>query len=203
MSKMPMVLLVSKSVPAKSFADFIKLAESRPHELSYASAGHGSSSHIITEMLKLSAKIDMVQIPYQGAPPAISDLLSGRVQLFFTNPVVAIPLVTSGRANAFAVTSSMRLTSLPNIPTTAQLGYPQVSYSSWIGMLAPAGTPEAIVNKLNQSVNEIISEPETKAHIRSLELESVGGSAQDFATAIKTDLERWRAIIRETKITIE
>jgi tripartite-type tricarboxylate transporter receptor subunit TctC len=203
MSEMPMVLTVGKSVPAKSFSDLINLARSRPGTMSYASAGIGSSSHLITETLKRAAAIDVVQIPYQGAPPAITDLLSDRVQFFFTNPAIAIPLIKSGQVHGYAVTSTRRLAILPDVPTVTELAYPQVTYSSWIGMFAPTGTPVSIVKKVNQNVNEILSDPAITEKLKGLGLERIGGESQRLSIQIKTDLAKWPDVVRDTKITIE
>src|SRR5712692_6831258 len=156
----PLILVLHPSVPADSIREFIALARAKPDQLNYASNGNGSSSHLAAVMFDSMAGVDMVHVPYKGLSPALTDLLSGRVQLMFSSVVAILPHIKAGKLRGLAVTGSRRLASMPNLPTIAESGLPGYEASSWYGVLAPAGTPREIVARLNAELVKALEQPE-------------------------------------------
>jgi tripartite-type tricarboxylate transporter receptor subunit TctC len=199
----PLVLVVHPSVPAHTLAEFIALARAHPGALNYASNGNGTSSHLAAVMFEAAAGVKMVHVPYKGLAPALTDLLSGQVQLMFSSVVAILPHIKSGRLRGLAVTGSARLPLLPELPTVAESGFPGYEASSWYGILAPAHTPEPIVAKLNAEMARALAQPEMRATLLAEGAEPIGGTPQQFGAYIRSEKERMGKLIREAGIPIE
>jgi tripartite-type tricarboxylate transporter receptor subunit TctC len=203
LAQAPLVLVVHPSVPARSLAEFVAYARAHPGKLNFASNGNGSSSQLAAVMFESMAGIDMVHVPYKGLSPALTDLLSGQVQLMFSSVVAILPHIKAGKVRALAVTGTKRLASTPGLPTIAESGFPGYEASSWYGILAPAGTPRDIVTKLNAELSKALSQPEVRNSLLAEGAEPVGGTPEQFAAHIRSEKERLGRVIREAKITLE
>lgn len=199
-SSSPLVLIVPPSLPVKSLAELIALAKSKPGELNYASSGIGASAHLAAELLKGLAGIDVAHIAYRGQPPAIIDMLSGRVQMMFANVPVALPQITAGKLRGIAVTTLQRSPQLPNLPTVAESGFPGFEVNQWTGLVAPAGTPKAIIAKLHDAVVAALETPEVRSNLINQGFQPAGGSPEQFAAYIQSELQKWGKLIRERGI---
>ncbi len=199
----PLILVVHPSVPAGSIREFIALARSKPGEFNYASNGNGSSSHLAAVMFDAMAGVSMVHVPYKGLSPALTDLLSGRVQLMFSSVVAILPHAKAGKLRGLAVTAGKRLSSMPELPTVAEAGLTGYEASSWYGVLAPAGTPGEIIAKLNSEIVKALEQPEVRNSLLAEGAEPVGGTPEQFAAHIRSEIERLGKLIREAKIRIE
>ena len=206
----PLILVVHPSVPADSIREFIALARSntalarsKPGQLNYASNGNGSSSHLAAVMFEVMAGVSMVHVPYKGLSPALTDLLSGRVQLMFSSVVAILPHIKAGKLRGLAVTAGKRLSSMPELPTVAESGLTGYEASSWYGVLAPAGTPGEIVAKLNAGMVKALEQPEVRNSLLAEGAEPVGGTPEQFAAHIRSEMERLGKLIREAKIRLE
>ena len=195
---MPSILAVNNDVPAKSFAEFVALAKAQPGKLSYASPGVGTPQHIAGEMLKSLAGIDIVHVPYRGA--VFTDVIGGRVTMTLQNMGAILPVVREGQLRGLAVTSLMRTPIMPALPTVAESGLPGFEAISWFGLLAPAGTPAAIVSKTYQQAARIATDPEMKAKLAQLGLDVTQDSPDVFAAIIKADIAKWAKVIKAANI---
>jgi tripartite-type tricarboxylate transporter receptor subunit TctC len=199
----PQMLVVHPSVPAKTFAEFVAYAKANPGKITFGSSGYGTQPHILGEMLKHAAGIKLVHIPYRGAGQSVTDLLAGQVQMIFETTAILLPHVQGDRLRALAVATETRSPMLPHVPTTAESGYPKILASFWSGLLAPAGTPAAIVDKLNATVNEILKSKEAQDGLARLGAEAKIGAPKDFAAFIAAETPRWAAIANETGIKVD
>ena len=196
----PNVILVHPSVPAKSLAEFIAYARSRPGTINYASAGAGSSVHLAAELLEQMAQIKLVHIPYKGQPEAVTALISGEVSMMPLTMALAKARVQSGQARPLAVTTPKRSSALPDMPTVAESGFPGYEVSAWFGYLAPAGTPADIVSKLNAEINVALKHPDVEKRLVALGAELDPGTPQAFGKFLETDLARWTRVIKQAGI---
>ncbi len=194
----PLALFVHPSVPAQSVSDLIALAKSRPGQINFASAGSGGPTHMAGEMLKAMARIDIVHVPYKGNAAALNDLLGGRVHLFFSNLVTALPHARAGRLRAIAVSTTKRSAQAPEMPTVAESGLPGYDMTNWIGMFAPAATPRAIVMKLNREIVAILEAPDLKERFRTQGLDLVGSTPEAFAAFIRSEIAKWRKVVKDS-----
>ncbi len=199
-NKSPNVLVVHPSLPVKSVKDLIVLAKAKPGALNYATSGPGGSTHLAAELFKSMAGVNIVRISYKSGTSETNDLLSGEVQTAFGTLATATPLVKSGRLRALGVTGTQPSPMLPGIPTVAAT-LPGYEAGAVNGMLAPAKTPAAIVNRLHQEIARVLNRPETKDQFVALGIETVGNSSEEFAVFIKTDIARWTKVIKEAGIT--
>ena len=199
----PQMLVVHPSIPAHSLNEFIAYANSHPGKITFGSSGYGTQPHMLGEMLKRAAGIDIVHVPYRGAGQSVTDLLAGQVQMIFETTAILLPHVEAGKLRPLVVASSTRSPLLPGVPTTAESGYPKIVASFWSGLLAPAGTPAGIVGKLNGTVNEILKSTEAQAALARLGAEAKIGAPQDFAAFIAAETPRWAAIANETGIKVD
>jgi tripartite-type tricarboxylate transporter receptor subunit TctC len=199
----PQMLAVHPSVPARTLAELVIYAKANPGKITFGSSGYGTQPHILGEMLKRAAGIDLVHIPYRGAGQSVTDLLAGQVQMIFETTAILLPHVEGGRLRPLAVATEKRSPLLPDVPTTIEGGYGKIIASFWSGLLAPAGTSPAIVAKLNASVSAILQSQEAQAGLRRLGAEAPIGAPEDFAGFIAAETPRWAAIADETGIKID
>jgi tripartite-type tricarboxylate transporter receptor subunit TctC len=203
MSRFPNVLLVRKDFPAKTAQEFIAYAKAHPGTLNYGSQGVGTTSHLTTELFMSLTGTQMVHVPYKGTAPALNDLIAGHVDLIFMELSSAVRLHQSGNARILAVATDKRLAALPDIPTMIEAGVPNFVSDTWNALSAPPKTPMAIVNKVNQAVNEIIEAPETKKQFEELSLLPAGGTPADMGRFIKAETQRWTEVIHKAGIQPE
>ena len=199
----PNMLVVSNEVPAKNIQELIDLARARPGELTFASSGNGSITHMATELLKSVAGVDIRHIPYKGGVAAIPDLLGGRVTMSFSPMALVLPLVREGKLRALAVSSLRRSSAAPEVPTIAESGYPGFEVTVWYGLLAPAGTPATIVGKLHLETVKALALPDLRAKLADLGLEGIGSSPDEFAAVIKSEIPKWAQVIKKSGIKLD
>ncbi|MBX6426767.1 MAG: tripartite tricarboxylate transporter substrate binding protein [Variibacter sp.] len=195
---MPSILAVHNDLPAKTLQELIALAKKEPGKLTYATPGVGTPQHIAGELLKRLAGIDIVHVPYRGAQ--LTDVLGGRVPITLQNVGAMLPVVREGKLRGVAVTSLKRSQQLPDLPTIAESGFPGFEAISWFGLLAPAGTPQAIIAKVREEALKVLADAKTRERFDQLGLETVGNTPAEMAASIKSDLEKWAKLIKEAGI---
>jgi tripartite-type tricarboxylate transporter receptor subunit TctC len=200
--RVPNVMVVNTSVPAKSVPEFIAYAKANPGKINMASAGTGTLQHIAGELFKLMAGIDMVHVPYRGTAPALTDLLSGQVQVLFMSPASSIQYVRAGTLRGLAVTSAARSQALPDLPTVGDF-LPGFEASLFYGLGAPRGAPPEIVEKLNKEINAGLTDPDIEGRLVDLDGTVLGGSPSDFGKLIAEETDKWSKVIRVANIRLE
>jgi tripartite-type tricarboxylate transporter receptor subunit TctC len=200
---LPSVLVINPSVPANNLAEFIALAKQRPGHLSYGSAGVGTNPHMAMELLKTKAGIDVQHIPYRGVAPSMTDVLAGRISGMIINVLIARPQAEAGKVRALGVTGLKRADSMPDVPTIAEAGVPNYESLQWFGLLAPAGTPPAIVSRLHTEVVKALGTPEMKERLRLDGADPVGSTPEAFAAMIKSEMEGWARVAKAANIQPE
>ncbi len=196
----PNVLVVHPSLPIATVAEFIKYAKTNPARLNFSSFGDGSSAHLVGEMFKSAAGVAMQHVPYKGGGPALAAVMGGEVQLTFANLSVALPQVKGGKVKGIAVTSTKRATALPELPTIAESGLSGFEAIASVGMLAPAGTPRALVLRVNHDVHAVVSEPAMREQFIARGLEIALSTPEAFARYIRTEIERWAKVVHDADI---
>ena len=199
----PNLLVVHPAVPAQSVAELIALAKSRPGEIRYGSAGSGSSGHLAAELFRTTAGIDMVHVPYKGGGPAVPALIAGEVHVVILGMATLLPHVRSGRVRALAVTGATRAKGVPELATIAEAGLPGAEYETWYGLLAPAGTPSAIISKLNETFNRALAAQDVQERLAGIGVEPLGGTQQKFAAYLKSEIKKWTTVVRGANIRID
>ncbi|MBI4189846.1 MAG: tripartite tricarboxylate transporter substrate binding protein [Betaproteobacteria bacterium] len=199
----PNLLVLHPSVPAKSVKELIALAKAKRPELTYASAGIGSSTHLAGEVFKAMAGVDIVHVPYKGGGGAVIDLLAGRVAMYFSTIPSSLPYVKAGRLRALAVTSARRAKSLPDLPTVAESGVPGYETQAWNGLMAPAVTPQDVVTRLHTQVMRILALPDVREKFAAQGAEVVASSPAEFAAFIKADIARYAIVVKSAGLKIE
>jgi tripartite-type tricarboxylate transporter receptor subunit TctC len=194
------VLVVHPSVPANTLAELIALAKSKPGQLNYASAGAASSPHMCMELLKYMAGIDLQHIPFKGTGPAVTEVVAGRIAALFSNLLTGKPLIDGGQLKALAVSGPKRVASVPNLPTVAEAGVPGYAALQWYGLLAPAGTPQAAIDKLHKEFTAALRLPEVIERLAQDGAEPVGSMPAEFAALIRSETEKWAAVARAANI---
>lgn len=197
----PQLLVVAPSVPAAGFKEFLEYLRRNPGRISYGSAGSGSASHLTMELLKSDAKVFAVHIPYRGFPQAVTDMLGGNIQAMFAIAPILLPHVKSGKMRGLAVTSMKRSDLAPEIPSVAELGYPQLESLSWIGLLAPARVPQEVVDRLSTEVQRALREPEARKILLGQGFEVVANSPAEFRKFQHAEVEKWGRVILATGAT--
>jgi len=198
-----MLLAVSPRLPVNSVPELISYAKKNPGKLSNASSSNGSPGHVSGELFKSMTGTDIVHVPYKGGAAAIADLIAGNVQLMFESTNSIAPHVKAGRVRALAVTGLKRATSLPELPTLDEAGVPGYEVTAWTGVIAPAGLPRPVLDRLNAAVNAAISEPQAKQRLEQLGSEGGGGTPEDYAALIRRDSAKWAEVIRRSGARID
>jgi len=193
----PEMLVVAGNVPASNMAELIALARAQPGKLNFASAGVGGLPHLAGELFKLTAKLDIVHVPYRGAAPAINDLLGQQVQMTFLDLPVILPHIKSGALKPIALGSPTRAPTAPDVPTTAEVGMPDLLIENWYGMIAPGGTPEKIIAELNRLTNEAMADPGVKAKLADQGLTVAGNTPEHFRGFIDAETKKWAKVIKD------
>jgi len=199
----PNVLVVNPAVPVNSVQELIAYAKANPGRLNFASSGSGTSIHLSGELFKVMAGVQMTHIPYKGSSPALQDLIGGQVQLMFDNLPSALPQIKGGKLRALAVTSATRAAALPDVPTVAEAGLPGFEASSWFGVLAPAGTPVAIIARLNAEIAKWLASPEAREKLAGQGANAAGGSPEDFAKHIAAETAKWQKVVKESGAKVD
>ena len=197
------LVVVNPSLPAKSMQDLIQLAKARPGQLNCAHSGPGTTAHLGCEMLKSSARIDIVPVPYKGTVPAVIDVIGGQAQFMFAVMQGGLPYVQSGKLRALAVTGAKRSAALPDVPTITEAGAAGADFISWNGVHVPARTPTAVIAKLNAELDRLLKLPDVRERMQTLGLDPAGGTPEAFAAFVKADIARWAKVIKDTGVHAE
>jgi len=194
----PTILMINAQFPVRSVQDLIALAKSKPGKLNYATAGNGSSNHLSMEMFKSMAGVDIVHVPYKGSAPAVTDLIGGQVDLMFDNVPNVLQHIKAGKLCGLAVSSKTRSPFAPDLPTVAEAGVPGFDVSVWFGVVAPSGTPKAVVSRLNAEINRILKLPGVVELFHKQGVEPLGGTPEEFATHLRTQMNKWAEVVEAT-----
>lgn len=203
MAQYPFIITIHPSLPAKTVKELIALARSRPGQLSYASSGNGSGPHLGFELFKSAAKIDVVHVPYKGAGPANIDLISGQVQLMFNNFLAAMPQIKAGRLRVLAVTSATRSQVMPDLPTLSESGVPGFDVTGWYVLLAPAGTPQQIVAKVQADTASTLRVPAVNTRLSSEGAQPIGSTPEQLTKFLANEERKWAKVIKDAKVAPE
>jgi tripartite-type tricarboxylate transporter receptor subunit TctC len=199
----PFVLAVHPSVPVKSVAELIKLAKEKPGTLNYGSGGSGTPPHLATELFKQMAGINIVHVPYKTIPLAITDLLGGQLQVMFTVGPAGLPQVKAGKIRGLAVSTAKRSSFAPDLPTVAESGLPGFNVFGWNGVLATAGTPRPVIEKLHSLLITAMKDPEVRKRMADFGFEPIGNTPEEFGAFVKEDIARWAKLVKETGAKVE
>ena len=199
----PFIVAVHPDQPVKALRELVDLARSRPDALSYGSAGSGSITHLATELFLDVAGARVVHVPYKGTGPALNDAMAGNVQLIFGSVSTTIQHIRSGRLRGLAVTTPARIAAAPDLPTMAELGYPECEVILWHGLVGPKGLPPAIVRRINEQANLALKTPDMEALLATDGVSAAGGTPARFGALIRADIQRWARVVRQAKVKIE
>jgi tripartite-type tricarboxylate transporter receptor subunit TctC len=202
-SSVPMILIVHPSVPARSVKELLAEARLKPGRINYASSGFGGITHMAGELLNTLANVKMTHIPYKGGAPSVAATLGGETDLTFAATPVGIPHIRSGRVHALAVSSARRSTAIPSLPTLEEGGVPGYDVTNEYGVMAPAGTPRAVVLKLQQEIARILNLPDVKERLMGIGAEPVGSTPERFGEHLKSEVAKWERVIRANKIEMQ
>jgi tripartite-type tricarboxylate transporter receptor subunit TctC len=202
-AQLPSMLTVHPSLPVKTVKDLVALAKSKPGQMSYASTGNGTSPHMLMEMLKSMAGMDIVHIPYKGQAPAVIDQIAGQVQLAFNTAIGVIPHVKSGRLKPVAISTRERFPPMPELPTVDESGIKGFDAGSWNGVVMPAGTPQEIVNRIHAPISAELRSPAGRAHLLKSGALAGGGTPAEFAAFIKVEAAKWAKVAKFAKIQLD
>jgi len=200
---LPFVLVVHPSVPANNVPELIALAKAKPGQLNYASVGNGTAVHLATELFRQIAGIDIVHIPYKGSAPALTDLVAGRTSMMFVNVLSVRGFLESGQLRAVAIGTAERSPAMPEVPTVAESTQPNFRAGVWFGLLAPAETPRAIIDRLNAETVRVLQTPDFKAKLIEQGAESIPSSAEQFSALIQAEITKWADVIRSSGVRME
>ncbi len=203
LAQLPLIMTVSANLKVDSLQAFMALARQRPGQLAFASSGNGGAPHMGGELLKSSASVDLLHVPYKGSGPAVIDLVGGQVHIMFDGAPSLLSQIQAGKIKALAAASKRRTLLMPELPTFAELGYPGVDVSLWYGLMAPAGTPDNIINKLNLEINKILQSPDINERFFSQGIEPMLGSPEQAASFIRQESDRWKPIVKKVGVKID
>jgi len=201
--KGPLVLVVNTNSPFKTIDDIVRAAKAKPGSLTFSSGGIGGTHQLSAELFKQSAEIDMIHVPYKSGSAALTDLMAGNVNMMFTQMYSAIPNIQAGKIRPIAITSKARSALLANVPTFIELGFSKVEVLNWQGLIAPKGTPKAIIDRLNTVANQVLKDPVVRDQIISQNNEVGGGTPEEFAALIKSESAKWSSVIKAAGIKAE
>jgi len=199
----PQLLAINPTVPVRSIQELVAYAKARPGEIHFASPGYGTQPHLLAEMFRTAAGIDIVHVPYKGPSQALTDLLAGQVQLYFETSPLIVPQAVIGKLRILAITDNRRSVRLPDIPTTVEGGFPELTGGFWFGILAPAGTPAGIISHLNGAIIEAMHADKVQLALSKLGAEARVGSPQEFADFIATERKKWSEVIRAAGLRVD
>jgi len=199
----PHILVVHPSLPVKSVQDLIRLARAKPGQINYASAGNGTSAHFAAELFKLNAKVQMTHIPYKSLSGAVTDVVSGAVQVMFPSPLTALGQMKAGRLKGLAVTTARRSQTMPELPTIQESGVPGYEFSTWYGLLAPRATPDALITRLNQAVVQILRSQDMQKRVTGDGGDPVGSSPDAYGAFLKAEVEKYAKLVKEIGLQID
>jgi len=199
----PMIISVHPSVPAQTVNELIALIKANPRKYSYASGGTGSPGHLVGEQFRLQLGLDLVHVPFQSAGLAVGSAVGGHTPIVIVSPAPTVPQVQDGKLRALAVTRKVRSQALPNLPTMAEAGHPDIQGENWFAFIVPAGTPKEIVTLLHGEIVKIVALPDVKERLAVLGFEAVGNTPEEFAAQIKAELVKWEKVVREANIKAE
>lgn len=199
----PNMVVVNAAVPAKTIEEFVALAKSQPGKLNYGTAGAGTAHHLIGEMFKLRAGVDLMHVPYKGSAPAVSDLVGGQVQVMFDTVTSGLPQVKGGKTRALAVTTAKRSSAMPDVPSLAETVLPGFDVGTWFGILAPAGTPAAVVEKIHAEIEKMVNAPDIRKQLLEMGAEPVGNTPSEMSAQIKSELETYEALAKQIKLVVD
>jgi len=202
-AKVPLVVVVNPSVPAKTLLELIALAKAKPGQLNYGSAGNGSSNHLVGEMLKTAAGIDMVHIPYRGGGPGMMALVAGQIEVLIGQVPTVTPMVNAGRLRALAVSGARRSPALPEVPTMAEAGLPGFDATAWYSIVVPAGTPKPIISRLNAELVKILKSPDIRARLVSEGAEVETSTPEELGAFVHTEIQKWSKAVKESGTKID
>jgi tripartite-type tricarboxylate transporter receptor subunit TctC len=202
LARVPNVMEVNPAVPAKTVKEFIDYAKANPGKINMASSGNGTSVHLSGELFKMMTGLNLQHVPYRGSAPALTDLISGQVQVMFDNMPSSIEQIKAGKLRALAVTTAMRSPELPDVPTVAET-VPGYEASAWFGMGAPKGTPPDIINRLNKAINAALADPNIQARLRELGGTSIAGTPADFGKVIADETDKWAKVVTAVGVKVE
>lgn len=197
------IFIVHPTLPTRTLKELIALAKKKPGAFNYASSGLASPGHLAGELFKTMAKVDMVHVPYKGGGPALTDLIAGHVEIFVAVISTAVPAVQAGKARALAVTGGKRTAALPEVPTVAETGLKGYEATNWYGMVAPAGTPQPIIERLHQETVAILNLPDIRKALLNSGIEALSSSPQQFAAYIKSETDKWTKVIKASSLRVE
>ncbi|MGZ5093515.1 MAG: tripartite tricarboxylate transporter substrate binding protein [Burkholderiales bacterium] len=200
LSQQPNIFIVHPSVPVKSIKELIAYVKAKPGQLNYGSSGTGGSQHLAGELLKSMARIDITHVPYKGSPPALIDLLAGRVPIMSSTMPPVLPHIKTGKVRALAVTSVQRSAALPDVPTVAESGVPGYEAIAWQGLLAPAGTPKALIARINAEFVKVLKQPDIVAKLNEQGYDTVASTPEWFASYIRSEIAKWAKVIKASGI---
>jgi tripartite-type tricarboxylate transporter receptor subunit TctC len=199
----PLTLVVNTALPVRNLKELVALAKAQPGKLNYASAGSGGTMHLAGELLRQVAHVDIVHVPYKGGGPALTDVLAGQIEFTFVGAPASMPYIRSGRLKVLAVSTAKRSAALPDVPTVAELGYPDYEVSTWYGVLGPARLPAAIGNRVSSDLAKVLSAADVKEKLLGLGIESVGSTPEQFMALLKSEIARWTPVIQKAGLKIE
>ena len=199
----PNMVVVNAALPARTIEEFVALAKAQPGKLNYGTAGAGTAHHLIGEMFKLKAGVDLQHVPYKGSAPAVSDLVGGQIQVMFDTVSSALPQVKAGKTRALAVTTARRSSALPEVPTLSETVLPGFDVGTWFGILAPAGTPPSVIEKIRADIEQMVNAPDIRKQLLDMGAEPVANTPAQMAAQIKSELASYEALAKQIKLVVD
>jgi tripartite-type tricarboxylate transporter receptor subunit TctC len=203
LGRQPNIVVVHPGVAAKSMRELLDMARAKPNQINYGSGGIGTASHLATEMLKLMTKTEMVHVPYKGLGPALTDLMGGRLHVIISTMASALPHMKSGKLRPLAVTTAQRSSFFPEVPTMDEAGVKGYEFSTWYGVVVPAGTPQPVVNRVNTEIQRVLAIPQVKEQFAAQGIEVAGSTPQEFGTYLKSEVAKWAKVVIASGATPE